>query len=617
MKFYSDITERVNGVSHSHLALLLAFVFIICCANSVAADEGAFYVNHWGSYGQFEGPSGVAIDSAGFIYVADRGNHSIRKFAPNGDHVHSWGGLGTADGEFNSPRGIAIDNLDNLYVADELNNRIQKFDSSGTFLLRWGSYGNRNNQFDRPFAVAVRGNVVYVADSNNHRIQKFQYFPTFGGVVFASAWGSYGTGESEFKYPRGIAVDVAGNVYVADSTNNRIQQFDNSNTFVRFVGGTAQFNSPRGLALDANGALYVADYNNHRIVKLAYGYYIGEWGVYGTTEGRFRFPQFVAVGDVCTIVVSDTSNDRVQKFACDNSNFRHTWGKQGREISEFNRPQGIAVDAAGNVYVADTNNHRIQKFNPSGSFILKWGKFGPGDSEFNHPTSVAVDRENNVYVADRDNNRIQKFTSSGAYLMQWSGYITQFDHPTHVAVDSFPYVYVVDAQKVWRFTKTGTIEGYFGPGDGSNYGNLTPRSVTTDTDPLQLSSKVLYVTNQGSASTPDIRKYAVNYSNYNFPYEANYVGRQEGTFHGLAVDRDHNFYSFNSSTDRVQKFVSTFSSSGGTYVYFHEWGTSGTANRQFNGPSAIVVDKNCNIYVVDADNHRIQKFSTVPALNIF
>jgi tripartite motif-containing protein 71 len=614
MRLYSDSAKRFHEVSHSQLALLLAFVLIICCANSVTADEGAFYVDKWGGEGgiYFDGPSGVAIDSTGHIYVADRGNNRIKKFAPNGDHVLSWGGLGTADGEFNSPEGIAIDNSDNLYVADTLNHRIQKFDSSGTFLRKWGTYGKGPSEFDRPNAVAVRGILVYVADTNNHRIQEFQVMSF--GVVFASEWGGYGTGEGEFKSPRGIAVDLTGNIYVADSTNNRIQQFNSSKTFVRFCGGTAQFSSPRGLALDSNGALYVSDFNNDRIVKLAYGYYIGEWGGYGTGAGKFYLPKFVAVGDVCTIIVSDSANNRVQKFACDNSNFRHKWGREGTLAGEFKRPQGIAVDDAGNVYVADTNNHRIQKFNANGGFVLKWGGFGPGDSEFKYPTSVAVDRENNVYVADRDNNRIQKFTSNGAFIMKWSGYSYPLDRPTHVSVDdTFSHVWVVDAQKMWKFTKTGLTAGSVGADDGSNYGYLKPRSVTPDRDPKNLSSHVFYVTNPGS-TTPDIRKYLMNYP---LPFEYNYTGRQEGTFHGLAVDRDHNFYTFNSSTDRIQKFVSTFYSWGGSYVYFHEWGSSGSANRQFNGPRAIVVDKNCNIYVVDTDNHRIQKFSTVPALNIF
>lgn len=151
----------------------------------------------------------------------------------------------------------------------------------------------------------------------------------------------------------------------------------------------SQFNFPRSVAFDSNGVMYVADSYNHRIQKFAYGYYVGEWGGFGSAPGQFYYPSGVAVTNGgCAIVVSDGLNHRVQKFACDNSRFRLRWGGQGIANGEFNRPRGIALDGSGNVYVADTNNHRIQKFTSTGAFLLKGGGPGPEDGKFNRYLST-------------------------------------------------------------------------------------------------------------------------------------------------------------------------------------------------------------------------------------
>ena len=183
------------------------------------------FVLKWGSEGsgdgQFSHPWGVAVDGSRNVYVADKGNHRIRKFDDTGTFLTKWGSQGFGNGQFEEPTGIAVDGSDNVYVADRRNQRIQKFDGNGAFLNKWGSRGSGDGQFIFPMDIAPdnSGN-VYVVDTNNHRIQKFDDTGTF-----LTKWGSRGSGNGQFSFPSGIAVDGSGNVYVVDNGNDRIQKF--------------------------------------------------------------------------------------------------------------------------------------------------------------------------------------------------------------------------------------------------------------------------------------------------------------------------------------------------------------------------------------------------------
>ncbi|HET9807735.1 MAG TPA: Ig-like domain-containing protein [Nitrososphaeraceae archaeon] len=213
--------------------------------------------------------------------------------------------------------------------------------ASYVVISKWGSYGMANGQFDAPFSAIVdsSGN-VFVADTINNRIQKFQLSnpcPTgttqvVSGVCFVTTWGSLGTANGQFSYPYGIAVDSSGNVFVADGNNERIQKFQLSNS------------CPTGTTQVVSGVCFVT-----------------KWGSQGIADGQFEIP----------------------------------WG--------------IAVDSSNNVFVADTANHRIQKFTNSGTFVTKWGSQGTADGQFSSPVNVAVDISGNVFVVDNDNFRIQKF----------------------------------------------------------------------------------------------------------------------------------------------------------------------------------------------------------------
>jgi DNA-binding beta-propeller fold protein YncE len=284
---------------------------------------------------------------------------------------------------------------------------------SYTYVTKWGSYGTGDGQFYGPAYVAVdsAGN-VYVADAYNNRIQKFSNTGTF-----LTKWGTLGSGDGQFNSPYGVAVDTAGNVYVSDKGNNRIQKFSGTGTFLTKWGtsgtGDGQFDNPSGMALDSSGNVYVADWINQRIQKFSNtGTFLAKWGSKGIFEGEFNDPVDVAVDSNDNVYVSDKKNNRIQKFS-NTGTFLATWGNLGYGEWMFNWPTGIAVDSDDNIYVADTYNDRIQKFTSTGTFLTKWGTSGTGNGELTYPAGVAVDSDDNVFVADSGNNRIQKFSSTG------------------------------------------------------------------------------------------------------------------------------------------------------------------------------------------------------------
>jgi DNA-binding beta-propeller fold protein YncE len=302
--------------------------------------------------------------------------------------VAKWGkpGRGASllhGGEFMAPvYGLAVDQQGSLFIVDNGNNRVQKFENNGNFIILWGNFGSANSNFHNPTGVAcdAKGD-VYVVDTNNHRVQKFD-----GRLgQYQLKFGSRGNGEGQFSSPWGIAVDrVRGYVYVVDSANFRVQKFDPSGEFIMSWGsfgtGDGQFYFARGIAVDpADGAVYVVDMGNHRIQKFdtstnVLPQLITKWGG-GLGPGHASSPQ-------------------------------------AQEAGQFRSPWGIAVDGAGDVYVTDTGNQRVQKFDREGNFITQWGGFGGADGQFNFPYGVAVDAKGSVFVVDSGNSRVQQFLPS-------------------------------------------------------------------------------------------------------------------------------------------------------------------------------------------------------------
>ena len=321
----------------------------------------------------------LVIATAGMVPAVARAEAGFPPF------LRMWGGAGSAPGSFKSPDMVTVDLRGDVFVADRENNRVQKFDYLGHSLAVIGRAGGAPGQMRGPRGVAVDGlGDLYVADSGNNRIQKFD--PR--GRLLA-VWGrnrgdgSPGIAPGQFNDPRGIATDAAGDLYVADHSNNRVQELSRSGHVLKVLGrnhgdgtagtGDGEFHLPRGVTVDQAGDLYVADKQNNRIQKFdPHGRFIARWGAGGGNgtpgngNGEFRIPYSVAAGGT-VLYVADTGNNRLQAFTPDGQ-FIARLGKHGGDGSpgtgpaEFSTPYGVGLDCRGDLYVSDEGNERIQVF---------------------------------------------------------------------------------------------------------------------------------------------------------------------------------------------------------------------------------------------------------------
>jgi len=279
------------------------------------------------------------------------------------------------------------------------------------FVREIGFPGSGVGQFYYPndVCVSVFGDIstglgnLFVADTGNQRIERMD---DDGDFVYQ--FGQFGTDDGKFNDPSGVVVDFNNTIYVVDQENARVQKFDIRGnfeaTFGSFGAGNGQFNRPRGITMDHLGYVYVADSGNDRIQKFTdSGQFVSSFGGFGVGEGFFDGPEDVAVDSSRSMLIADTENNRIQVI-----------DEFGRPIfsfggdSVFDTPKGVAVDSQ-RIYVSDSGNDRIKVFDRNGNFIIAFGKRGSGMGEFSNPTGISIGRAGHIFVADTDNHRIQEF----------------------------------------------------------------------------------------------------------------------------------------------------------------------------------------------------------------
>ena len=255
--------------------------------------------------GQLSAPAGLALNG-GTLYVADAGDNTVQLFDTTGKYQFQFGGVGSGSGLFsNGPYGIALDSNGYVFAADRSPGSIQQFDGLGGFI-------NQFSIFNNDLTIGTNG-VIYVSDSSN----AIQVLNPSGDVILA--FGGSGSGDGKFNNPYGVAVDSSGNIFVADSGNNRIEKFNSGSAYVSQFGaagaGNGQFNDPRSLAIDSAGNLYVADYGNNRVQKFdKNGVFLSVIG----SSADYATPGGVTVDSSGAVYISDTSGGFVVVYLPDN-----------------------------------------------------------------------------------------------------------------------------------------------------------------------------------------------------------------------------------------------------------------------------------------------------------
>lgn len=454
-------------------------------------NGGMGYLAEFGSYGNGDGeldyPSGITIDSAGFIYIVDANNNRIQKFDSNGNYLSQFGGYGNGDGQLDYPTDIVIDSSGNIYVSDTNNNRVQKFDSNGNYLSQFGSQGTRTTQFNSPSGITIdsSGN-IYIVDSTNNRVKKYN-----SQGVYQMNFGTSGDGNGEFDYPYDIAIDSSGSIYVSDSGNHRIQKFDSNGVYLSQFGvngtGNGQLDNPIGLLVDSSDNIYVVDNGNNRIQKFnSNGVYMSKLGEQGNGEGEFYGPSFMVKNTAGDLYLTDSNNGRfvklskggdwsvsVSSLSCDTVyHYRaYATGSNGTSYSTDNtfRTNGChgfvnvsPISSGGNFYTQNPLVNQALPISNSNSQLASNNQSNtntqPSNNTNNQQTKFTFTKNLKLGMRDEQVKKLQQFLNSNGYPISKSGIGSLGKETTYFGIATRNALI-----KYQLANKIKPAVGYFGP----------------------------------------------------------------------------------------------------------------------------------------------------------
>jgi len=284
------------------------------------------------------------------------------------------------------------------------------------FNFEFGEEGSGNGQLKQPnlgIATDSEGN-IWVADTENNRVEKFN-----SKGEYLSQFGKEGTGNGEFKAPKGLAIDSSDNIWVVDSGNNRVQKFNSKGEYLLKCGeegsGEGQFKSPLGIALDSGGKPFVVDSGNNRVQKFNISCkYLAQVGKEGVGNGEFKSPTGIAIDPTGRMWVTDTGNNRVERFSVSTLNYTSQFGEEGSGDGQFNAPTGITSDFQERLWVVDSGNDRAQKFSATmahlGDYLDQFGEEGTGAGQLANPTGIVALDTQRVLIVDSGNSRVEDWT---------------------------------------------------------------------------------------------------------------------------------------------------------------------------------------------------------------
>ncbi|MDR3702790.1 MAG: hypothetical protein P4L56_24300 [Candidatus Sulfopaludibacter sp.] len=494
------------------------------------------------------GPRNVAVDGAGNLYISEFLGHRVRKVTADG-RIATVAGTGAAgfrgDGglavnaQLAFPAGLALDRAGTLYIADSQNQRVRKVLPGGTIATALG--GSASTTLLSPIAVAVdSAGDLFVADAS----ATVRCFTSAGSWIDAAGVGSAGFGgdgapaaAATLSAPRDLAVDLFGNLYIADGVRIRridvygIIQTVAGDGYLHAVGDgnsatAALLLRPSGVALDPAGNLYIADTGTQRVRSVAPSGAISTFagtGIAGygydpvsATAAELNSPMGVSAGPAGVLLIADTENHLVRRASGGTvSTFAGTGaagaGAEGMlpQVTQLREPRAVCADTAGTVYIVDTSNHRVLAVGASALIMTVAGNGAPGDTgdggparlaQLNQPGACAVDSSGNLFLADTFNHRIRKVTPSGIISTvagtgkadsaadEVAASLSPLNSPQGVAVDGHGNLFISDTanHRVREVTADGVIHTIAGLGSSGFAGDGAAGSAAQINTPLGL-----------------------------------------------------------------------------------------------------------------------------------